>query len=72
MLSFLLVYIPYAQGFINSIRESYVYVFFMIAQVSVYDTIVSKAYERNDQFSHKKLQSYLDVHTLSMISICIK
>ncbi len=39
----------------------------MIVQVSVYDKIISKVYERNGQFS-----PYLIVHTLSILSICIK
>ena len=53
MLPLLLMYIPYVQGFINFKRESDVYVFCMIVQVPVYDKIISKAYERNDQFSQK-------------------
>ncbi len=62
MLPLFLMYIPYAQVFINLKRKNYIYVFVMIVQVSVYDKIISKAYERNDQFSQKNCNRTLSIH----------
>ncbi len=66
MLPLLLMYIPYAQGFI-----SYSYVFVMIVQVSVYDKIINKAYGKKRSIFTEKLQSYL-VPTHSVIPMCNK